>query len=804
MASQYFSRLGIVMGIDTAELSADVEKAIGETKRMKRGIEAEAKAIEKEMLALKFATDNYGKSVTKVAQLQQEFAMGKYSKIPDSARQALLAQAAAYDKVAASAQKANMARVGMLGGTAGQGKLNQQQIAALSYQTTDIVTGLAGGQNPLLVLIQQGGQLRDQFGGIVPLFKAIGSLFTATRVIVGGLAAAIGTLALAAYKGEQEFKELRSSLALTNNIAGLTFDSINKLSYALADRLNISLGSSKEIFAELIKSGRFTASSMESVATVIGTIAKISGESAQVVAQELIPSFNGSASSAKSLNERFNFLTEAQYRQIDALEMAGQKQRAAEMTADLLNQSLVRQQKELGITEGWWKRATRAMSDFWEKLKEFGAPETDQERLISLARSAEAIEKSVLVSGPQGEAIKKQMQEEANQAYLNQYKMMLEKRNKLEQDADKQQRENKGIDDFAAAGGERKRQEIISGTQKVYADMRFRQAVADQEEFDRIRLEGEKKKEEAALEFARQNQLTKFKFQQELLDQYNAKVVAAEAEVQERILEVSRRAAEEVRKEQQGRYDALMTEKEKLDIYEKNILISEADYKITMNRLKAEQEIAKIRANKELTDEAKDLAIGRERDIENRANEIAKLEERLNHLREVNSAVFSSMNSAIDQFVRNGKLSFSDFAKSLIQDILAIYLKAQLLQMFSMGSSLLGSVSTAFRYGTNVGSQQTAMLAAQGFADGGNPPVGVPSIVGERGPELFVPRTAGTIIPNHQLSSAMQQPQVIYNGPYIANMQAIDTQSATQFLARNKEAVWSANQSASRSIPTSR
>jgi hypothetical protein len=38
-----------------------------------------------------------------------------------------------------------------------------------------------------------------------------------------------------------------------------------------------------------------------------------------------------------------------------------------------------------------------------------------------------------------------------------------------------------------------------------------------------------------------------------------------------------------------------------------------------------------------------------------------------------------------------------------------------------------------------------------GFADGGSPPVGVPSIVGERGPEIFVPRSAGTIVPNHMI-----------------------------------------------------
>ena len=38
-----------------------------------------------------------------------------------------------------------------------------------------------------------------------------------------------------------------------------------------------------------------------------------------------------------------------------------------------------------------------------------------------------------------------------------------------------------------------------------------------------------------------------------------------------------------------------------------------------------------------------------------------------------------------------------------------------------------------------------------GFANGGRPPVGKPSIVGEKGPELFVPKRSGTIIPNDKL-----------------------------------------------------
>ena len=47
-----------------------------------------------------------------------------------------------------------------------------------------------------------------------------------------------------------------------------------------------------------------------------------------------------------------------------------------------------------------------------------------------------------------------------------------------------------------------------------------------------------------------------------------------------------------------------------------------------------------------------------------------------------------------------------------------------------------------------------ANLLPGSFANGGRPPVGRPSIVGERGAELFVPDRAGTIIPNHELGGS--------------------------------------------------
>ena len=152
------------------------------------------------------------------------------------------------------------------------------------------------------------------------------------------------------------------------------------------------------------------------------------------------------------------------------------------------------------------------------------------------------------------------------------------------------------------------------------------------------------------------------------------------------------------------------------------------------------------------------------------------------------NAVVSNMNSAIDAFVRTGKFSFKDFAKSIIQDLIAIQLKMQAMQLFKMGMNFFFP-----------GAGSVPGKAGGGFTN-------VPTMVGENGPELFIPnRQGGTVIPNQQLSSVMgSQPQVVYNAPVVQNLSAIDTQSALQFITQNKSAIYAANASASRSMPVSR
>jgi len=93
----------------------------------------------------------------------------------------------------------------------------------------------------------------------------------------------------------------------------------------------------------------------------------------------------------------------------------------------------------------------------------------------------------------------------------------------------------------------------------------------------------------------------------------------------------------------------------------------------------------------------------------------------------------------------------------------------------------------------------------QGRAKGGSMVANTPYMVGEQGPELVIPNRGATVVPNNQLSNHLGGgAQNVFNGPYIANMNAIDTQSSMQFISKNKEMIWAANQSASRSLQASR
>jgi lambda family phage tail tape measure protein len=135
------------------------------------------------------------------------------------------------------------------------------------------------------------------------------------------------------------------------------------------------------------------------------------------------------------------------------------------------------------------------------------------------------------------------------------------------------------------------------------------------------------------------------------------------------------------------------------------------------------------------------------------------------------AAVFDNMENALDNFVRTGKFKFKDFAMSIIRDLIMIELRAKAVALFkAIGMSIFG------------------------LAGGGPATAGKPYIVGERGPELFVPKASGTVIPNGQLagggggssaSASMGGP--ITNNYITNNISAIDAKGVAQMFAENRK-----------------
>jgi phage-related minor tail protein len=124
---------------------------------------------------------------------------------------------------------------------------------------------------------------------------------------------------------------------------------------------------------------------------------------------------------------------------------------------------------------------------------------------------------------------------------------------------------------------------------------------------------------------------------------------------------------------------------------------------------------------------------------------------------------FQGMEDALVRFVQTGKLSFSDFARSIIADMTKIAIKQAIIAPLMSGfSGWLGNTFGPAKpnFGNaplgplgNPLSQHTDMTVGA-RARGGPVRGGSPYMVGERGPELFVPGSSGNITPNHQLGGS--------------------------------------------------
>lgn len=256
-------------------------------------------------------------------------------------------------------------------------------------QMTDIVVGLSTGQSPFMVLMQQGGQLKDMFGGIGPAIKGVGG-YVAGLINPFTLAATVvGVLGLAYYKGSQEQEEFYKSLVLTGNQVGKTSGQLADIAARAGIAADSTTGKAASTLNQLVSSGKVAGDSLERVTTAIVKTSDATG----IATDKLVGDFNDIAAdpvaAITKLNDQYHFLTLATYNQIKALQDEGNQQEAARVASESYSASLIQRSSDikenLGLLESAWAALGRGAKSAWDAMFDVGR-EKSLEQLLADAQ----------------------------------------------------------------------------------------------------------------------------------------------------------------------------------------------------------------------------------------------------------------------------------------------------------------------------------------------------------------------------------------------------------------------------------
>lgn len=275
--------------------------------------------------------------------------------------------------------------LGKTGQSAAQTAYAMRMIPA---QMTDIIVGLSTGQSPFMVLMQQGGQLKDMFGGIGPAIKGVGGYVLGLINPVTLAAAAVGVLGLAYYKGSQEQDEFYKSLTLSGNLVGKTTGQLADIAARVSVVANSTTGVTSAILNQIVSSGKVAAESLERVTTAVVEISEATG----IATEKLVGDFNDIAAdpvaAITKLNDQYHFLTLATYNQIKALQDEGNQQDAARVATDAYANAMQQRANDihqnLGILESAWKSLGKTAKGAWDAMLNIGREQTLTDKLATL------------------------------------------------------------------------------------------------------------------------------------------------------------------------------------------------------------------------------------------------------------------------------------------------------------------------------------------------------------------------------------------------------------------------------------
>ncbi|NRR28894.1 phage tail length tape measure family protein [Oxalobacteraceae bacterium] len=313
----------------------------------------------------------------------------------DALVNAIRPQLDALDQIRARQDAA--AQAALRGGAAFQG--NAQSAAALAAslrqvpaQLTDIVTSLQGGQAPLTVFLQQGGQLRDMFGSAGGAARALGGYLISLVSPLKVLMAAVAVTAVAYKQGADEADAYAKAIILTGNAAGVTTNQLANMAKQGAAVAGTQ-SANAEALAQLVGTGKVGADELLRASTTAVQSQKYLGIAVEDTVKAFADLGKDPLQATLKLNDQYNYLTESTYRQIKALTEQGKTSEAAKVAQNALAEAQDANIKKvkalLGPYEKAWKDLGEAAKQAWGFMVDQVREDTLDEKIASAQKKLE-------------------------------------------------------------------------------------------------------------------------------------------------------------------------------------------------------------------------------------------------------------------------------------------------------------------------------------------------------------------------------------------------------------------------------
>ncbi|WP_231437382.1 phage tail tape measure protein, partial [Escherichia coli] len=308
-----------------------------------------------------------------------------FSGLDTDARKTASAVEQGLSRQALAAQKAGI--------SVGQYKAAMRTLPA---QFTDIATQLAGGQNPWLILLQQGGQVKDSFGGMIPMFRGLAGAITLPMVGVTSLAVATGALAYAWYQGDSTLSAFNKTLVLSGNQSGLTADRMLTLSRA-GQAAGLTFNQASESLAALVNAGVRGGEQFDAINQSVARFASASGVEVDKVAEAFGKLTTDPTSGLIAMARQFRNVTAEQIAYVAQLQRSGDEAGALQAANDIATKGFDEQTRRLkenmGTLETWADKTGKAFKSMWDAILDIGRPESSADMLASAQKAFDEADK---------------------------------------------------------------------------------------------------------------------------------------------------------------------------------------------------------------------------------------------------------------------------------------------------------------------------------------------------------------------------------------------------------------------------